>query len=151
MYSIYLLKAMVDDECETKESSNEICKKIENHLTEDVTFSTWNLHKAAQKFLKFHYNCQASTPYLGEEPEGINWATDNIGSWIAQHFYYLRLHCFYHDNIEYQTKINELFKIDGEQVSLLDIAHLFSMIDYESIKDTSVSLKSKFKIELKDN
>ena len=81
----------MNDKCVPKDSTmDEICEEIENHLIEDVTFSTWNLSKASQKFLQFHYNCSTNTVDWFEEPERLNWAIDNIGTWIAHLFYYLR-------------------------------------------------------------
>ena len=120
----------------------EVYQDLIDHLSgKDVTFSTWNLGKHARKYLTSKYNCKfnvSSSKYLDHYyseilmsifSESFDWATNEIGSWIVRNILKMKSVCFNPKNIDYDTMVNDFFTMKGEDISLLDIAHLYSVID----------------------
>ena len=135
----------------------DVYEDLVDHLSgQDVTFSTWNLGKHAKKYLTSKYNCKFNDSSSGhldihyfsillyifeadlndklnafEYEEPFNWATNEIGLWIVRNIMYMKYLCFNSKGIDYETMIHDFFTMEGEDISLLDISHLFSLIDVQ--------------------
>ena len=118
-YTSFKYKCPIDDN-----------QRIEDPASEDARFMDFMM-------MLFFYHENAM--------EDFNWATEEIGSWITRtqllvkastmdnsdwSFYDL---CPHLDFSNMYKKINNLFTLEGEIVSILDIAHLFSVIDAEAL------------------
>ena len=111
------------------------CSIDDNQRIEETTTEDANFIDIMMMLFFYHENAM----------EDFNWATEEIGSWITStqslvkasnadtydgSFYNL---CPHLDFSNMYQKINNLFTLDGDIVSILDIAHLFSVIDVEAL------------------
>ena len=62
--------------------------------------------------------------------EPFNWETNFIASWMERYIKSKKYSWLKWQNFAYEALINDFFTMKGQDVSLLDIAHLFSIYDY---------------------
>ena len=133
----------------------DVYQDVTQHLAKNVKFTEWNVATAAVKYVSTEYDCPLDNSsgntqfsytdgafvnillmlfHSHEQGEKIfNWATNSIGTWITKNT--LMDFCSNINISEYQTKINDFMTITGESISLLDIAHLFSVNDVAALTD----------------
>ena len=138
----------------------DVFEDVVRHLSEDVKFTEWNIGTAAVKYSLKKYNCDIQHPQPIEGAsvedgifidvlmqvffsyefafEELNWSTKEIGTWMAKNFYQFVTSCPYVDVSEFQEKFDSFFTKDGDYVSILDIGHLFSIMDVEALVANSV-------------
>ena len=141
--------------CKEDSHIKDIFEELIEYLSIEVTFSNFNIAKSARKFAKdrfkdcHHRNTTIKIPELGqpeknfyqnllyvfddENSEMFQWSTESIGTWVVQNFNYMKFYCPDMKSNLTELKINDLFTEKGEKVSLLDVAHLFSIMDYEAL------------------
>ena len=128
----------------------DVYENLIQHLAKNVKFIEWNVATAAVKYMSTEYECPldnspGNTQFTTdgdqlyanillmlfnsyEQAEKIfDWTTTSIGTWITKNT--LMDFCPNIEVAEYQNKINDFMTITGESISLLDIAHLFSVND----------------------
>ena len=136
-------------------SMKDVYEDLVQHLSKDVKFIDWNIGTTAVKYTLKKYDCGLGEqqPIKGQseedgifidtlmhvflsyeyEYEELNWATKQIGTWITKNFNQIITSCPNVDVTEFQEKVNKFFTKDGDQVSILDIGHLFSIMDVEAL------------------
>ena len=148
--------------CKGNSTTQDVLESIKDHLTTNVTFSTWNLSKHAKNYIKSRFDCIAGNhdqnskdpnedhvfamlmyifdtdvPFPLVEAykytEPFNWATDSIGSWIVKSIVIMRYSCMSSNKEEYETMINDFFTVKDDVISLLDISQLFLVMDLAAL------------------
>ena len=136
-------------------SMRDVYEDLVQHLSENVKFADWNIGTAAVKYTLKKYDCalQHHQPIEGQseedgiyidalmevflsyeyEYEELKWATKQIGTWITKNFYQIITSCPNVDVTEFQEKVYKFFTKDGDEVSILDIGHMFSIMDVEAL------------------
>ena len=127
-----------------------------SHVTKDVEFAGWDIGTKAVKYVSNMYDCSlpegkkitgsTSTEdqffndmflvmfFSYENPAwGFDWSTNQIGTWIAKSLYHLASACPYISVSEWQKKLNEFFIMENNQISILDIGHLFSILHVDAL------------------
>ena len=136
-------------------SMKDVYEDVVQHLSEDVKFADWNIATAAVKYTLNKYDCGLQHHQPIEDPseeDGIfidalmnvflsyeyeqgdlNWPVKQIGTWITKNFYQIVTSCPNVDVTEFQENLDKFFTKDGDKVSVLDIGHLFSIMDVEAL------------------
>ena len=147
---------LIDEIARCKNDSlkmEDVYNDVIQHLAKNVKFTEWNVATAAVKYMATEYECpmddsSGNTQFAAtdqfyvnillmlfnshQQAEKIfNWATNSIGTWITKNT--VMDFCPNIDLSEYQTKINDFMTMAGESISLLDIAHLFSVNDVAAL------------------
>ena len=139
----------------------EVLEDILNHLSEKVsTFTHSNIRNAVEDHITAKYNCPpipmsrinkkknaSGDLYIGilmyllatnvnikdDHTEPFNWETNFIESWTERFIKSKKYPWLDWKNFAYEALINDFFTMKGQDISLLDIAHLFSVYDFAAL------------------
>lgn len=75
----------------------------------------------------------ATNVHIKDHTEPFNWETNFIASWIERFIKSKKYPWLDWKNFAYEALINDFFTMKGQDVSLLDVAHLFSVYDFAAL------------------
>ena len=143
-------------------SMSDVFKDVIQQFLSVSTFSKWNLAEAISNYVSNNFfSCQNNAIVDWDAPSTedkfflnlftallasfdiLDWDAEIVGTWIAKGQWIIKTY-FANMTTEMEHKLHNLFTLDEEIVSLLDVAHLFSVMDVKTFQIPSYKPDPEF-------